>query len=238
MRLAVISFSGNVGKTTIARHLLAPRITDARIIAIESINAADSAEKAIRGREFAHLQEFLQVTDNVVVDIGASNVEDLLESMGRYHGSHEDFDCYVVPCVPALKQQQDTIATLLALAGQGIAAERVRLLFNMVQDVNALESEFGPVLSFLDRSPLATFSTECRLRTNEIYGLANSAGLALPVLAGDTTDYKRLIAACTDRAERIALAQRLAMRRLAIGVLPQLDACFEALKLPVEGLVS
>lgn len=26
MKLAVINFSGNVGKTTVARHLLAPRI--------------------------------------------------------------------------------------------------------------------------------------------------------------------------------------------------------------------
>jgi hypothetical protein len=34
----------------------------------------------------------------------------------KYQGSHEDFDAYVVPTVPALKQQQDTIATLVELA--------------------------------------------------------------------------------------------------------------------------
>ena len=39
MKVAVINFSGNVGKTTIARHLLAPRIPDADFIAVESINA-------------------------------------------------------------------------------------------------------------------------------------------------------------------------------------------------------
>ncbi len=41
MKVAVINFSGNVGKTTIARHLLAPRITGAEVISIESINADD-----------------------------------------------------------------------------------------------------------------------------------------------------------------------------------------------------
>ncbi|MCK7494813.1 MAG: hypothetical protein MZW92_29645 [Comamonadaceae bacterium] len=41
MKVAVISFSGNVGKTTIARHLLAPRIPGAQLIAVESINAED-----------------------------------------------------------------------------------------------------------------------------------------------------------------------------------------------------
>ena len=38
--MAVISFSRNVGKTTIARHLLAPRIKDAEVIAIESLCGA------------------------------------------------------------------------------------------------------------------------------------------------------------------------------------------------------
>ncbi|MBZ8143267.1 StbB, partial [Rubrivivax gelatinosus] len=49
MKVAVISFSGNVGKTTIARHLLAPRIPGAQLIAVESINAEDGeAADALR----------------------------------------------------------------------------------------------------------------------------------------------------------------------------------------------
>ena len=39
MKVAVINFSGNVGKSTIARHLLTPRIEGAELISIESINA-------------------------------------------------------------------------------------------------------------------------------------------------------------------------------------------------------
>ena len=40
MKLAVINFSGNVGKSTVARHLLAPRIPGCQFVAVESINAA------------------------------------------------------------------------------------------------------------------------------------------------------------------------------------------------------
>lgn len=40
--VAVINFSGNVGKTTVARHLLAPRIDGAKVVAVESINADDA----------------------------------------------------------------------------------------------------------------------------------------------------------------------------------------------------
>lgn len=39
MKIAVINFSGNVGKTTVARHLLLPRIQGAELISVESVNA-------------------------------------------------------------------------------------------------------------------------------------------------------------------------------------------------------
>jgi hypothetical protein len=55
----------------------------------------------------------VQTVDGAVVDIGASNVEDLLALMQRYRASHQDFDFFLVPTVAAAKQQQDTMATLL-----------------------------------------------------------------------------------------------------------------------------
>lgn len=231
MKIAVISFSGNVGKTTIARHLLAPRIAGVKVVSIESINAGDAAQDVIRGRQFAALQEYLQVADSVVVDIGASNVEDLLTLMSRYRGSHEDFDDFVVPTVPATKQQQDTIATLVALARLGVPRDAVRLVFNMLEDDSDLEHDFKPLLAFLEKSPLAPLSLDCRLNFNEIFGLVNGTGVDLASLASDTTDYKGLIAATPDSDERLALARRLALRRLACGVVPALDACFAALDL-------
>src|ERR1035441_2295314 len=60
MKVAVINFYGNVGKTTIARHLLAPRIDGAELIAVESINADEGQGHALRGKQFGELQEYLQ----------------------------------------------------------------------------------------------------------------------------------------------------------------------------------
>ena len=234
MKVAVISFSGNVGKTTIARHLLAPRMPGAKLVSIESINAGDAGTAnghVIRGRQFGELQEYLQVIDDVVVDIGASNVEELLALMHRYRGSHEDLDYFIVPTVPAGKQQQDTVATLAELSRLGIPADKVRLVFNMVEDGTDLERVFDAVLAFLRVSPVARMSLDCRLGTNEIYGRVNGSGADLSALAADASDYKSLIAAAKDSSERLALAQRLATRRLASGVVPELDACFAALRL-------
>lgn len=231
MKVAVTSYSGNVGKTTIARHCLLPRIKGAELISVESINADEGLGQALRGRQFAELQEYLQTVDDVVVDIGASNVEELLSLMRRYRGSHEDFDYFVVPTVPALKQQQDTIATLVELANLGVPAAKVRLVFNMVDDGFQPAQAFDTVLAFLAERPIALADLDCRLGTNEIYGRVKGLGIDLTAVAADDTDYKALIAKALDTAEKLALAQKLATRRLASGVVPELDACFAALRL-------
>jgi len=231
MKVAVINFSGNVGKTTVARHLLAPRIKGAELIAVESVNAGDGQVTSIRGRQFGDLQEYLQTVENAVVDIGASNVEDLLAVMRRYRGSHEDFDYFVVPTVPALKQQQDTIATVAELARLGIPAKKLRLVFNLVEDGTDVKEVFAPLLRFIAEHPLAQASTQCRLGTNELFERVKGSNTSLAALADDDTDYKAMIVKATDTAEKVALARRLATKRLASGVVPELDECFAALEL-------
>ena len=79
-KVAVINFSGNVGKSSIARYLLAPRI-GCEVVSIESINDAGAANKSkavLRGQEIEELREFLISSESLVVDIGASNVEDFV----------------------------------------------------------------------------------------------------------------------------------------------------------------
>lgn len=97
MKIAVINCSGNVGKTTVARHLLLPRVPGAELIEVESLNADEGEGQAMRGRQFGELQDYLQTIDSAVVDIGASNVEELLGLTRRYRGSHEDFDAFFIP---------------------------------------------------------------------------------------------------------------------------------------------
>jgi hypothetical protein len=231
MKVAVINFSGNVGKSVVARHLLQPRIEGADLISVESLNATESQTQTIRGRQFADLQEYLQTVRSAVVDIGASNVEQLLSLMRQYRGSHEDFDAFVVPTVPALKQQQDTVATLVELSRLGVPASRVRLLFNMVDEADELTRSFQPLLNFVATHPVAQADTACWLGRNEIYARLKASGTDIATLLRDSIDYKASIAQTADANEKLALAQKLATRRLAHGVLPELDACFAALKL-------
>lgn len=241
MKLAVINFSGNVGKSTIARHLLAPRIPGCEIIAVESINADDAQGKTVRGRQFAELQEFLQTPANVVVDIGASNVEEMLLLMRRYRGSHLDFDGYIVPTVPARKQQQDSAATLAELARIGVPASRVRLVFNQLADDEPVERVFDTLLAYCAASKAVEPRLAACLHYNEVYARVRGTDQSIKALAADSTDYKQLIAQAGSTAEKVALAHTLATQRLASGVLPELDACFDALDLQsllFEGLIN
>jgi len=231
MKLAVINFSGNVGKTTVARHLLAPRIPGCHVVAVESINADDGQSVTIRGRQFAQLQEFLQSVDNVVIDIGASNVEELLKLMRRYRDSQQDFDGFIVPTVPARKQQQDTAATLAELARIGVPPDRLRLVFNQVDDDSPIEHTFETLLAYCASSGSVKPRPAACISFNEVYALVRGAGQSLAELAADSTDYKAAIAKASAQTDKLALAHRLATQRLARGVIPELDACFEALHL-------
>lgn len=231
MKLAVINYSGNVGKTTVARHLLAPRIPGCQVVAVESINADDGQPVTIRGRQFAQLQEFLQSVDNVVVDIGASNVEELLKLMRRYQDSQQDFDGYVVPTVPARKQQQDTAATLGELARIGVPPVRLRVVFNQVDEDDPFDSTFATLLAYCASTGIARPNAAAVISFNEVYSLVRGTGQSLAELAADSTDYKALIAQAGTPSDRLALARRLATQRLARGVVPELDACFAALDL-------
>lgn len=235
MKVAVLNFSGNVGKSTIARHLLLPRLPGADLIAIESLNDHEGDAQALRGHQFGELQEYLQTVDSAVVDIGASNIEGLLELMRRYRGSHEDFDCFVVPTVPAVKQQQDTLATLAELAKIGVPASRLRLVFNMVEDDTEVARVFERLLAFVAERGLVQTDPACKLGVNEIYARVRHLKVDLRELASDDTDFKALIAQAPDMSSKIALAQKLANRRLALGVVPELDACFAALALQTAG---
>lgn len=198
---------------------------------MESINADDAQPMTIRGRQFAQLQEYLQTVSDLIVDVGASNVEDLLALMRRYSGSHTDFDGFVVPTVPARKQQQDTTATLAELARIGVPAQRVRLVFNQLEDDSPIEKVFETLLAYCAVSGAVQPRMAACMRYNEVYARVRGSGQSLIELAADTTDYKADISKAGSASEKLALAQKLATQRLARGVIPELDACFAALDL-------
>ena len=229
MKVAVINFSGNVGKSTVARHLLAPRMNGATVVPVESINSDGTQDEAIKGKQFGELQEALMLLDDAVVDVGASNVEDFVNLMKQYKGSHEDFDYFVIPTVPKNKQMRDTISTIDALADIGVPAKKIRLVFNMLEIDDVPERVFAGLFEYHTASKSFTLRPEAVIHVNDIYGKLKDADKSIKDILNDPTDYKEKIKTAKDSEEKLHFAQMVGIKRLAAGVTEELDAVFKTL---------
>lgn len=78
---------------------------------------------------------------------------------------------------------------------------------------------------------MATVEPKAHLTDNEIYQRLKQDGRTITELSADKTDYKKLIAGEPDHDKKVVLADKLAVKRLADGVLPELDECYAALRL-------
>ncbi|WP_312261166.1 StbB family protein [Limnohabitans sp.] len=234
MKIAVLNFSGNVGKSTLARHLLSPRMPNAGLVAVETINADSASDNRIRGADFGKLQRDLQLENDAIVDVGASNVEQFMALMRQYHESHEDFDLYLVPTVPVPKQQRDTTECIVELAELGVPAHKIFVVFNLVEPGLDVEATFEPIFNFVDAMHLCMADPQAVIYKNDVFGLIRNSGDSLSDVVNDTTDFKSAIKNATDPEEKLALAEKLSVRRLAVGVNQNLDAVFERVMLSCQ----
>jgi hypothetical protein len=228
-KIAVLNFSGNVGKSTLAKHLLSPMMPGAPVVSVETINADAASEQTIKGAQFGQLQEDMLLEESVIVDVGSSNVEEFLALMKQYRGSHEDFDLYVVPCVPALKQQKDTVECIRALAKLGIPPEKIRVVFNLVPPGEDVRKVFAPLITFAEVEGLALVSTESAVIESELFAKVRNGGRSIADLADDPTDFKAQISRASSVEEKTALAAQLSAKRLAQGVRENLVQVYESL---------
>jgi len=225
MKIALINFSGNVGKTTLARSLFAPRIP-AKVYAVESINSDGDEENMVRGRDFAELQDEMLIEENLVIDVGASNVEDFLAMMQKFDGANSDIDLFVIPVVPAAKQQVDSLGTVQQLIELGIDKSKLRVLLNQVELQDDYEKTFARVIAFCEK--IEVKCCHAVVKQNEIYDLLKKSGYSIDDLLGDETDLKAEMKKTEEREEKLLLARKIAMQRLARGVKIELDDAYKS----------
>lgn len=230
MKIAVINFSGNVGKSTVARHLLLPRIEGAELFTIESINADEGAGDMFRGKQYGTLQEQLILSEGAaVVDIGASNVEDFTKQMRLYRGSHEDYDLFIVPVVKDSKQVQDSIATIKALRDIGVPPKKIRVVFNRLDGDDTVEDAFYPFMSYHKESRAFTLNPKAVIYFNELFHQLSRQHIEIAELCGDKTDYKARLRETKDPEERRQAVNMISMRRLAGAANENLDEVYSAI---------
>lgn len=141
MNIVVTNFSGNTGKTTVAKYLLEPRVPNAVVIAVETLNVGNEGDTKMRGTQFIEIYELLQSYDgnNYIVDVGASNAEIFFEEMAKFGDISEIVDYFIIPTVPSFKQQKDTLNTITQLLKFGVEEKQIRLVFNNVARMDDLK---------------------------------------------------------------------------------------------------
>ncbi|MDF4820335.1 StbB family protein [Vibrio parahaemolyticus] len=228
MKVCVINFSGNVGKSVISQHLLKPRMENSEIIAVESINSDGTNDEKIKGKRFTDIMDKVMVNDNVIVDVGASNVEDFIQQMNKAIGSQEDFDYFVVPTIHKNKQITDTVVTIEALNEMGIEKERILVLFNLIDHDISIKEDFEFIF---ECSEIAVINPNAAVQENELFNRLHEIDdfVSIAQVVNDDTDYRALIQQTDDKSQRLVYSRRLGLRRLATGVERMLDTAFKQL---------
>lgn len=255
MKIAVLNFSGNVGKTTIAKHLL-QRKMGCEVFSVESINASNlegADVTKITHKQFSDLQTALLLNDDLIVDIGSSNVENLLKEIATYSGSQDDFDYFVIPTVPQDKQILDTISTIVHLIDElSIPKEKIRVVYNFAESVSTIDQDFEKierVLSTLKINDASSFiletdyfakvdsirdsnyPEELKNKVVDLDFMASSQDLLQKDLTSLKDKFKSASAEekASVKDEMLQLAQIVQLARLAVGVRDNIDGAFTAL---------
>jgi hypothetical protein len=232
MKVVVINYTGTVGKTTVAAHLLSPRMSGATIYAIESIN--ETAEglgldvEKLRGNKFRELFKKLMLDDHAIIDVGASNVEDFITNLEAFEEAHEEIDYYIIPVTSGTKEQKETVAMIGSLATIGVPPDKIRVIFNRVQQ--DAKSEFAIIANYFVRTNSFWLDYECAIFETELFDAVSIHKLTLSDLLNDGNDYKSML---KDKAaspqDRARWSDIYGLKLLAKGVNRKLDAVFEQL---------
>lgn len=230
-KVVIGSYVGKSGKTTLTANLFAPRMPNAPVIAIESINET-AAEVGVdieqmRGSAFRQLFKRLMMEECAIIDVGTSNIEAFLEQIVKFDGAHEEIDYFVVPVVAGSVEQKESLKTVQALAAIGVPKEKIRILFNKV--VESIPDEFAAFIT--NASKLATMNKNAYIDQSELFNLMNSSKTTINSVLADETDYRTLIRQTPkdNESEINRLSNLATMKSMAKPLNRRLDSCFEAL---------
>ena len=167
--------------------------------------------------------------DNAVIDVGASNVEDFVNLMKKYEGSHDQFDYFIIPTVSKTKQLKDTVSTIKTLNSIGVSPKKIIPVFNMVEDTEIVEKSFSIVFDYHAEKKSFNLKTNAVIHENELFTRLKDTSLSIDDIVNDATDYKALMAATPDKIEKVGLMRQLSNRMLATTVKKELDSVFKTI---------
>lgn len=236
MKVLVINFSGNVGKSTIAAHMLKPRMNKSTLFSVESLNndaSSDGVEvETYKGKEYKELLEEVIMTDNAIVDVGASNAEFFCNLMNQYKGSSKVFDYYLIPTIKDKKQSNDTLKTISSLLLMGIPKRKIRVIFNRVEIDDDVKTEFNSLFKLITEANSLLLDENYVIYNNAAFNQSKEYGISLADILDDKTDYSSLAKESKkngNETEARLFVNKLLLRMAALTANENLESVFNAI---------
>ena len=215
MKIAVINFAAGVGRTTVAEHLLRPRMEGVRLFCSASGVTKDGSGRYESERtkvyRFHELMESVTSSRLAVIDVAASDTGAFIKHAVQSDVFCTGFDMFVIPVTKERNVISESISTIRALSGHGIDPDRIRVVFNKVRADDDLEADFDAIVR-LGKGWWGIFvDTVCAVYANEVYKMMKEEKKSLAEIAGDKTDYRELLRSTekTDERRRLAITNEM-----------------------------
>lgn len=231
MKVAIVSLSGSIGKTSLAAQMFYSRLGNPTVFAVETINETVSWYglpcEEFSGDQFDELIARILRTNNALIDTGASNIESFVKHLVRHDGAHEEIDFFIVPVPFDAKEQSEAVKTTELLRGLGVPNNKVRVLFNSVKD--NVEKEFKVFLSEIRKHGYVEPNLRAVVFYNRLLNWLHNKNMHIQTILNDQTDYKALLASGANEDRLDEWAEILANQMAARSVNRNLDAAFSEL---------
>jgi hypothetical protein len=192
IKVLAINLGGDKGKTTLMANMFLANLPNAAFIEVESVNsgAKDLGVTVVsfKGRQFKYIYNEIVASDCAIIDVGASNCEAFLDGLTKFEDGHDEIDLFVIPTTPGQKCDIDTIKTVRMLASLGVPAEKIRIIFNRVQE--SVTDEFPVILKFSELDKQCIADANAVVFESEIFDLLSKRKITVAKALKDTTDYK------------------------------------------------
>lgn len=231
--ILVANKSGNVGKSTLTNHMLLPRIPDAKIINVESINdSGESTGEKLSAHEFQKIFDIIFSSEgNVIVDVGSSNIEMFMDTLNlEYEGAINFFDYIIIPIVSDEKQQIDSLSTAQTFELMGYPKENIKFILNRFNVKRDLKEQYN---LFFNKTKLKE-SEVSLVREVNLFKSLKEKGMPYSALAEDNRDLDKLIKECKNPKERAVLFTAKLFKQGYNSYHKDLDIAFSKLNLELE----
>jgi len=144
MKILMLNNSGNVGKSFISRELIYPNLKkDKIIVEIETRNSSSLKFNIntvkIGGDDFSQLTKLFFQYDDLVIDLGSSQIEKFFSELKLNDKEVlDEIDLIVIPVIPNIKEVEDTLVSLKQLNKLNLKIQ-IKVLLNRCRDIKKFD---------------------------------------------------------------------------------------------------